>query len=182
MNQGNNDPILLRRTLHEYAEPSGEEHRTAEIVRDYLQTFEPDDLLSQLGGHGLAAVYRSGKPGPLVLFRCELDALPIPETLTCDHASRTEGISHKCGHDGHMAIVSGLAPLLKKKRPQSGGAALLYQPSEEAGEGAARLLQDPSFRAIQPDYVFALHNLPGFPLGEVIWRDGVFSASSPRCR
>lgn len=123
------------------------------------------------------ALFDSGKPGPVRLFRCELDALPIMEENIFAHRSGNEGVSHKCGHDGHMAIVTGLAERLAQDRPATGKAWLLYQPAEENGEGAKAVMADERMKAIGPDRVYALHNLPGVPRGQVLLREGAFNAS-----
>ncbi|PKL75397.1 MAG: amidohydrolase [Candidatus Melainabacteria bacterium HGW-Melainabacteria-1] len=170
--------VALRRTLHREAELSNQEHATAAILADWLAQYQPDQLFSNLGGHGLAAVYAGPEPGPTVLIRAELDALLIQEDLPIGHRSRHPGVSHKCGHDGHMAIVAGLAPGLKANPLARGRAVLLFQPAEETGEGALRVLQDPAFAAIRPDYCFALHNLPAFELGQVVLQAGTFALAS----
>ena len=77
-----------------------------------------------------------------------------------------------------MAIVAGVAAHLHNQAPQKGSVVLLFQPAEETGEGAARVLNDPKYDEIQPDYVFALHNLPGYPLGDIILSDGLFASAS----
>lgn len=172
------DLKALRRTLHRHPDLAGEEENTARIVETFLHEFEPDELLTGLGGHGLAAVFKGAEAGPTVLVRADLDALPIEESIDIQHASKREGVSHKCGHDGHMAMVAGLAASLRKNPPARGRVTLLFQPSEETGEGAARVLADPGFKTLQPDLVYGLHNLPGFPLGSVILRKGVFASAS----
>ncbi|HRF81077.1 MAG TPA: amidohydrolase [Flavobacteriales bacterium] len=167
----------LRRELHANPERSGQELRTAERIRAYIARLEPDELLIHVGGTGVMALFDSGTPGPVRLFRCELDALPIAEENTFPHRSLVEGASHKCGHDGHMAILCGLAECLAEERPASGKVWLLFQPAEENGEGAKAVLADERMRAIKPDRVFALHNLPGVASGTVMVRDGAFTAS-----
>ena len=170
--------IDLRHKIHSLAEVSGNEMKTSATIKEFLQACSPKEIISDLGGYGLAAIYDSGKAGPRVLIRCELDALPIPETIEIDYGSASSTASHKCGHDGHMAIVAGLAPGLADKPLTKGSVVLLFQPSEETGKGAYRVLQDKKFKQLKPDYVFALHNLPGFPPGEVISREGFFAAAS----
>ena len=98
----------LRRQLHQHPEISNEEAQTARTVVEFLADTAPDRVLTGLGGHGVAVVYDSGKPGPTVLFRSELDALPIHELSGVAHASLTPGKSHMCGHDGHTAIIAAL--------------------------------------------------------------------------
>ncbi len=148
------------------------------MIAEYVGGHGPDELVSSLGGHGVAAVYQGSQAGPCVLVRCELDALPIPETVDLRYASSSDGISHKCGHDGHMAMVAGLAPELGRERPARGKVVLLFQPAEETGEGAALVLHDRKFHDLRPDLAFALHNLPGYPLGRVVLREGVFAVAS----
>jgi amidohydrolase len=168
----------LRHHLHRNPELSGQELQTAETITEFLETLHPDAILTGIGGHGVAAVFSGSKPGKSILFRADLDALPIPETLGIRHQSINRGISHKCGHDGHMAILAGTAQILAENRPRSGRVILLFQPSEETGEGAARILIDPKFQAILPDYIFALHNLPGYPLKSIIVKKGCLTAAS----
>jgi len=170
--------IRLRRKLHQYPELSGNEYQTARIIREALEEAAPDRIVEHLGGAGLAAVYEGSKPGPTLLFRCDLDALPIDEVNTFEYKSEYPGVAHKCGHDGHMTIITGLAMAISANRPEEGRVVLLYQPSEENGQGAARVLEDNKFDALRPDYVFALHNLPGFPTGAVVLRKGTFAAAS----
>ncbi|MDF1571680.1 MAG: amidohydrolase [Bacteroidales bacterium] len=170
--------IAMRRHLHQYPETAHQEEKTAQYLLDFLGQFNPDNLISGIGGHGIAAIYNGKNKGPAVLIRCELDGLPIKEDSRLEHRSVYENKGHLCGHDGHMTMVAGLAPLLSVSRPQSGSVILLFQPAEETGEGADRVLSDEKFGHIQPDYVFALHNLPGFPESAVITRNGVFASAS----
>jgi amidohydrolase len=178
MNSKTKELVALRKKLHRLAETADGEKETAAFIRSFLESYDPDDVISGIGGHGLAAVYRGKKDGPTVLVRSELDALPIPETLSLDYASEQDGRSHKCGHDGHMSMVSGLAPLLHGRPPERGAVILMYQPAEETGQGARRVLDDPKYSQLAPDYVFALHNLPGFPMGQVVLVDGTFASAS----
>ncbi|MGD9547127.1 MAG: amidohydrolase [Candidatus Krumholzibacteriia bacterium] len=168
----------LRRRLHALAEVSGREETTAAFVAEALASLHPGELLTGLGGHGIAAVFSGPGPGPTVMLRAELDALPIPETLDLDHASFSPGVAHKCGHDGHMTILLGAAQRLAARPPACGRCVLVFQPAEETGEGAAALLADPRFGALHPDWIFALHNLPGYPEGSLLLRDGPFAAGS----
>lgn len=170
--------LELRRTLHQYPELSGKEYNTAKLIREYLTPHQPDQMIDRLGGTGLAAVYEGDEAGPTVLFRCDLDALPIQETNTFAHRSKNEGVAHKCGHDGHMSVMAGLSETISHNRPRRGKVVLLYQPSEENGQGAVQVLEDERFRQIRPDYVFALHNLPGYPAGSVVLKKDTFAAAS----
>ena len=172
--------ITFRRQLHREPELSGNEVATARKIEAFACKHSPDQLITQLGGHGIATVYEGKNPGPTVLIRCDMDALPIQEiNENLDYGSKTAGVSHKCGHDGHMAIAAGLLPLLAKHKPEKGKVVILFQPAEETGQGAAQVIADPKFAPIKPDYCFALHNLPGFESGSIIvGRDAFASAST----
>jgi amidohydrolase len=173
--------VDLRHRLHRYPELSGQETGTAQKIKDFLiKHLPPSALISELGGHGLAAVYRFGE-GPTVVFRCELDALPIQEKNEFAWRSERPGIAHKCGHDGHMAMVAGVIFRLREQSFTRGTLVLLFQPAEETGQGAAQIYEDPRFVALQPDYVFALHNIPGEALGRVLVMEGGFSAEVISC-
>ena len=159
------DITLWRRKLHQMPEVSGEEHDTATEVVRFLQTTAPDEMVTGLGCTGVAAVFAGETPGPTVLIRAELDALPIAEISDLPHRSRIAGKSHMCGHDGHMATLAAVAKELQSDRPKRGRVILLFQPAEENGAGAAAVLADPAFARLKPDYAFSLHNMPGLPLG-----------------
>ncbi len=168
----------FRHWLHRNPELSGREGSTSASIQDYITAYEPDNLVTDLGGKGIAAEFEGSQPGPRILLRCDMDALPINENMDIPYRSATNGVSHKCGHDGHMAILMGVAARLHKHPPARGSVVLLFQPAEETGEGACRVLIDSKFKEIEPDFVFALHNLPGFPLGSIILKDGAFSSAS----
>ncbi len=170
--------IQLRKHLHQHPELSGEEKRTADTLREFLKEAEPTDLITGLGGHGLAAIFDSGEPGPVVLLRADMDALPIAEKNTFSYRSAYDNIAHLCGHDGHSAIMAGVALQLKASPPKQGKVVLLFQPAEETGEGAEIVINDPAFQSIHPDYAFALHNLPGFEKGVIFVREESFAFAS----
>ncbi|NVJ87208.1 MAG: amidohydrolase [Algoriphagus sp.] len=173
-----NPLIQLRHTLHQYPEIAGEEHQTAQRILDFFKPLKPDEILEKLGGTGLAFIFKGKNPGKRLLFRCELDALPIEEKGKPSYKSSILGKGHLCGHDGHMAIICGLGEKLSKKRPEFGEVVLLFQPAEETGQGAKAVLEDSRFEEIRPDFAFALHNLPGYPLHQIITRKGTFAAGS----
>ena len=159
------DLIRIRRDLHRHPEVSGREAMTAERVAKALGAFCPDQIVTGLGGHGVAAVYSGAMPGPTVMIRSELDALPIQQFSGTPHRSLIDGVAHLCGHDGHTAIVLGVAHVLSRRRPANGRVVLMFQPAEEDGSGAAAVLAAPAFASLRPDWAFALHNMPGLPLG-----------------
>lgn len=166
----------FRHALHRIPEVSGDEARTAAAVVAALPG--PDQVLTGLGGHGVAAVYRGAAPGPTVLLRAELDALPIRDLSGAAHASELPGVGHQCGHDGHTAILLGVARHLARVPPARGRVVLLFQPAEETGAGAAAVLADPRFAQIAPDWAFAIHNMPGLPLGVAELPPGPASCAS----
>ena len=179
----------FRRRLHERPELSGKEFETAKTVAAFLESCRPDQLVTglgpwvepdgtRMGGTGIVASYESGKDGPTLLFRCELDGLPIEEINPIPHISQIPMKSHLCGHDGHMAILLGLAHMLHLERPATGRVVLLFQPAEETGKGAKAILQDPGFAPFKPDFSFALHNLPGLELGSVWLKQGAMCCAS----
>ncbi|MHA6249222.1 amidohydrolase [Pontibacter sp. CAU 1760] len=171
--------IQLRHKLHQHPELSGMEQETGATIQAFLATYTPDATLTALGGTGIAAIFEGTNPdGPVVLFRAELDGLPIPETGKTSYTSLVPGRGHLCGHDGHMTVLTALASMLYRQKPETGKVILLFQPAEENGAGAWAVLQDKRFQALQPDYVFALHNLPGLPLHQVVVREEVFAAAS----
>jgi len=170
----------LRRELHALPELSGAEAGTAACLREVLLSCEPMRLLDGLAGHGLAAVFEAhdGTAGLTVALRAELDALPIQETGDHPHVSRREGVGHLCGHDGHMTALVGVAMARRERPLKRGRLVLLFQPAEETGEGARSVCVDPRWTDLSVDHCYAIHNLPGYPLGQVLVRDGVFTAGS----
>ncbi len=164
--------------LHRNPELSGKEDSTSITIQEYITEYEPDRLVTNLGGKGIAAEFTGSDPGPRILLRCDMDALPINETMDIPHRSVTSGISHKCGHDGHMTIMMGVAARLHKTPPEKGSVVLLFQPAEETGEGARKVVADSKFKDIEPNIIFALHNLPGFQMGSIILKNGVFASAS----
>lgn len=165
----------IRRYIHARPELSGQEKATAEYVCQQLQPLAPAALWQELGGTGVVATFDSGKTGLHLLFRAELDALPIQETNTFAHRSIFPGVSHKCGHDGHTTVLLGLAKLLHQEDSWRGRVSLLFQPAEETGAGALAMLEDPRIQGMQVDAAYAFHNLPGYPLGQIVVKTGAFT-------
>lgn len=167
----------LRHELHQNPELSGEEYKTSERIVTFLKEYQPSEIIQHVGNTGVIGVFKGKNKGPSTLLRCELDALPIEEINTFKYKSTVKDVSHKCGHDGHMAILCGVAALLSAKNNFNGTIYLLFQPAEEDGEGAKRVLNDVLFKGIKPDFAFALHNLPGFPLGQIVVKNDTFSCA-----
>jgi amidohydrolase len=170
--------IALRRYLHERPELSGQEKATANHVGRLLEACGPQEIWRGIGGHGVAAVFSSEQPGPTTLLRAELDGLPVQEDPACSWASARAGVSHTCGHDGHMAILLGVARHLAIDPPERGRVVLFFQPAEETGAGAAAAVRDPRLSGLEIHRIYALHNLPGYPEGQILVRPGPFCAGS----
>ncbi len=170
--------IRLRHELHRNPELSGQERATAKRLRFFLSRYQPHELYSNIAGEGMAVVYNGKQPGPTILFRCDMDALPITEQNNVRYKSNNLGVSHTCGHDSHMAIISGLATRLHRHPIKKGRVILLYQPSEENGSGALQSIKKLKELDLLPDYAIALHNLPKYPKGSVILGKYTFSAAS----
>jgi amidohydrolase len=169
--------IKLRKAIHAEPELAGEEFKTREKVKAFLSANAPPSVFLELGRTGLAAIYDFNNPGPTVLIRSELDALPIAEVNDFEHKSTSAGKGHKCGHDGHSTMLCGTAMLLKTVENFKGRAVLLFQPAEETGEGAKWVIEDKKFEGITPDWVFSLHNLPGFEKSKIVYKENSFTPS-----
>lgn len=167
----------FRKKLHQFPELSGDEKHTAQAVVDELKGCNPTTIITKLGGHGVAAIFKGPLKGKTILFRAELDALPIQEVNTFEYTSQNSGISHKCGHDGHATILIGLARMLKLNPLLKGEVILLFQPAEENGNGAKAVLADEKFKLLKPDFVFSLHNVPDYDKGTIIVKTNSFTPS-----
>lgn len=170
--------IRFRKELHKNPELSRKEINTSNRIKNFINKYNPDETISGIAGNGIAFIFKGKEEGKTILFRSELDALPISEQNNFVYRSLTENVAHKCGHDGHMAIISGLSSLFKNTKPGKGRIVLLFQPAEETGEGAKAVLEDGKFIKLKPDCVFALHNLPGFPVNSIVIKPGIFASAS----
>lgn len=172
--------IGLRKEIHQNPEISGEEEETAKRIKQELEDCNADEIYTGVGGHGVIAKFKcsSGRPKKTLLFRAELDAISVREETGLPHQSNKTDAMHGCGHDGHMTILIGFVQEISKNRPKQIDVWVLFQPAEETGEGAAKVLEDDRFQQLEIDHGFALHNLPGFEEKKVIARSGPFAAGS----
>lgn len=170
--------VAFRHDLHRHPELSGEEEGTARQVVEFVGARSPDKVLTGLGGHGVAAIYEGAEPGPTLLVRSELDALPIQELSDLDYSSEIEGKAHLCGHDGHTTTLAALAYGLERERPAKGRVVLMFQPAEETGAGSAAVIADPRYDEIRPDMSISLHNMPGIPIGHATLLPGIVTCAS----
>ena len=168
----------FRRELHQYPELSGKEIKTAQKILHALKDMKPSKIIDKMGGHGLAAIFDSQEKGPTLLFRAELDALPIQEKNNLSWISKLPGVSHTCGHDGHMTMLLALGRVISRKPIKYGKVVLMFQPSEENGQGARAVVSDPRYEQIKPDLAFAIHIEPGRPFGYVSTRPGLMNCAS----
>lgn len=163
----------FRKALHQHPELSGYEVETQKRIKDFIRN-ETDIDGEDIGKFGLRYAFRFGE-GKKVLVRVDTDALPIQEVNDFAHKSTVEGVSHKCGHDGHSTIGAGLVMKLKSEPLTVGAVDVIFQPAEEIGAGAQSILDDSKFDVSEYDYAVALHNIPGQPTHEVIYRKDSFT-------
>ncbi|HCE09820.1 MAG TPA: amidohydrolase [Oxalobacteraceae bacterium] len=179
------DPIIqfqselqqIRRDIHAHPELCYEERRTAEVVAQKLTEWDIP-ILRGMGGTGVVGVIKSGSGRRGVGLRADMDALPMQEINSFAHASRHEGKMHACGHDGHTAMLLGAAHYLSRHRNFDGTVYLIFQPAEEGGGGARRMMDDGLFEQCPMEAVFGMHNWPGAAVGTFGVTPGPMMASS----
>ena len=169
--------IQLRRDIHAHPELAFEEHRTAALVAaklsDWGYTVERG-----VGGTGVVGTLVRGTSPRRLGLRADMDALPIHEESGVAWASQHPGLMHACGHDGHTAMLLAAAHTLATDASFDGTLHLIFQPAEEGGGGALRMMADGLFDRYPCDAVFAMHNMPGMPQGHLVLREGAAMASS----
>jgi amidohydrolase len=171
-----------RRDIHEHPELLYEVHRTAALVADRLREFGCDEVISGIGRTGVVGVIKGSKPaGPdnvkVIGLRADMDALPIEEATNLPYASRTKGLMHACGHDGHTAMLLGAARYLAETRNFAGTAVVIFQPAEEGGAGAVAMIKDGLMDRFGIEQVYGMHNGPGIPVGSFAIRPGPIMAA-----
>lgn len=166
-----------RRDIHANPETAFEEHRTAALVAGKLVDWGIETHCG-IGGTGVVGVLHGGDGGRRIGLRAEMDALPMQEANTFPHASRQPGKFHGCGHDGHTAMLLGAARYLAATRAFSGTVTFLFQPGEEGGGGARRMLEDGLLDRFPCDEVYAVHNRPSLPAGDIAVRAGAVMAAA----
>ncbi|MDP9646841.1 M20 aminoacylase family protein [Paraburkholderia caledonica] len=171
----------LRRDLHAHPELRFEEHRTADVVARELE--ELGYTVSRgLGGTGVVASLPGANPHWGIVLRADMDALPIQEANDFTHASCTHGVMHACGHDGHTVMLLGAARLLKGMPQLPGSVHFVFQPGEEGGAGARKMIDDGLFEQYPTEAVFGMHNWPSLPGGHFGLRVGPIMAAGSRFR
>lgn len=169
-----------RRHLHENPELMFEVHETAKFVEQKLRGFGVTDITTGIGRTGVVAVIegRTNTSGRTIGLRADMDALPIMEATGLDYASKTPGIMHACGHDGHTAILLGAAKYLSETRNFDGRVALIFQPAEEGGGGGREMCEDGMMERWGINEVYGLHNMPGADVGSFHIRAGALLAAT----
>src|SRR5690242_8811948 len=174
------DMAAWRHDFHEHPELLYEVHRTAGIVADRLREFGCDEVVTGIGRTGVVGIIRGRKStsGKTIGLRADMDALPIEETSGVPYASKTPGLMHACGHDGHTAMLLGAAKYLAETRNFDGTAVVIFQPAEEGGAGALAMVKDGLITRFGIQEVYGMHNFPGMPIGQFAIRPGPFMASA----
>ena len=169
--------IQLRRDIHRHPELAFEEHRTSDLVAAKLESWGYA-VHRGLGGTGVVGTLKRGTSARRLGLRADMDALPIQEATGAEWTSVKPGLMHACGHDGHTAMLLAAAKTIAQDLRFDGTLNLIFQPAEEGGGGAVRMMADGLFEQHPCDAVFAMHNMPGTPVGHFVFRDGAAMASS----
>ena len=172
------DISKIRRDIHAHPELAFEEFRTADVVAAKLEEWGIE-IHRGLGGTGVVGIIRGNQPGDRAVgLRADMDALPMQEVNTFAHASQNEGKMHACGHDGHTAMLLAASQYLAANRDFAGTVYVIFQPAEEGGGGAKRMIDDGLFTQFPMEAVFGMHNWPGMKPGQFGLTPGPIMASS----
>jgi hippurate hydrolase len=171
----------IRRDLHAHPELCYEEQRTADLVAARLAEWGIP-VVRGLGVTGVVGIIKNGSSPRAIGLRADMDALPMQELNSFGHASRHAGKMHACGHDGHTAMLLGAAHYLSRHRNFDGTVYLIFQPAEEGGGGARRMMEDGLFDKYPMEAVYGMHNWPGIPVGQFGVVAGPMMASSNEFR
>lgn len=165
--------IELRRDLHRNPELGFQETRTKAVVAERLRALG----VEVHEGAGVVGVLRSGRANRAIGLRADMDALPITETSGHNYVSASPGVMHACGHDGHIAMLLGAAERLVQDPGFDGIVVFLFQPNEEHGLGARAMIDEGVLKQFPVEEIYAIHNLPGAPTGQVSTRTGIICNS-----
>ncbi len=172
--------VEIRRDLHAHPELAFEEHRTASLIARELTRMGIEHQTG-VGQTGVVGTIQGGRPGPTLVIRADMDALPIHEQTGLAYASRTAGKMHACGHDMHSSTLLGVAGILAQLAPDIAGTVrLLFQPAEEILGGAAAMIQDGVLDGV--DMALGFHNHPELPVGRFAAVRGATYAACDRFR
>ncbi len=173
-----------RRDLHAHPELLFDVHRTAGVVAEKLKAFGCDEVVPGIGKTGVVGVIRGRKSGSnkVIGLRADMDALPIDEQTNVPYRSKTPGVMHACGHDGHTAMLLGAAKYLAETRNFDGTAVVIFQPAEEGGGGGREMVKDGMMERFGINEVYGMHNSPDLPIGEFALRRGPVMAAADKLR
>jgi amidohydrolase len=173
---------VWRHDFHQHPELLYEVHRTAGIVAERLREFGCDEVTTGIGRTGVVGIIhgRQSASGRVIGLRADMDALPIAEASGVPYASKTPGLMHACGHDGHTAMLLGAAKYLAETRNFDGTAVVIFQPAEEGGAGGKAMVDDGLMTRWGIQQVFGLHNMPGLAEGHFALTPGPILAASDR--
>ncbi len=171
----------IRRDIHAHPELCYEEQRTADVVAARLTEWGIP-VVRGLGVTGVVGIIKNGTSDRAIGLRADMDALPMQELNTFEHASRHAGKMHACGHDGHTTMLLGAAHYLSQNRNFDGTVYLIFQPAEEGGAGARRMMDDGLFERFPMEAVYGMHNWPGIKAGSFGVVAGPMMASSNEFR
>lgn len=160
------DMKTWRRHIHANPELLFECHETAAYVVDRLKEFGVDEIHEGIATSGVIAIINGQGAGPTIGLRADMDALPMQEETGVEYASTVPGKMHACGHDGHTTMLLGAARYLAETRNFAGRVALIFQPAEEGGGGAGVMVDEGALDRFEVSEVYALHNVPGLPVGQ----------------
>jgi len=169
--------VVLRHDLHRHPELGLQEFRTAELLAERLQSWGYS-VTRGLATTGVVAQLCRGSGSKRLGLRADMDALPIHEANAFEHRSVHEGVMHACGHDGHTAMLMAAAQYIAQEVAFSGTLNLIFQPAEEHPGGAKIMIEQGLFERFPCDAIFAAHNMPGIPAGQLVFIEGPAMASS----
>jgi amidohydrolase len=170
--------IARRRDLHQHPELAFEETRTAALVAEELGKLGLE-VRAGVGKTGVVGLLSGAEPGPTVLLRCDMDALPIQEENDTPYRSQTPNKMHACGHDGHTTVALAVAKLLAAEQARMQGQVMfVFQPAEEIGQGARAMLNEGVWGDDKPVACFGMHVWPELPVGEVIVSPGALMSGA----
>jgi len=171
------DIVAIRRAIHRHPEPGFQEYRTASLIRSELKRSGIGQR--RLCDTGTVGLVRGGKPGPTILIRADMDALPVVEENKVPYASKNRGMMHACGHDGHVAMALVAARILQGRRASlRGNVKFMFQPAEEGPGGAGPMIDEGLLEKPRVDAAFAIHLWNDLPVGRAGVRPGAVFASA----
>ena len=172
------DMIAWRKHLHANPELDFDTVKTAAFVVERLKEFGVDQIETGIGRTGVVGVIKGKGDGPTIALRADMDALPILEARDLEHKSKTDGVMHACGHDGHTTMLLGAARYLAETRNFKGSVVVVFQPAEEGGGGGREMVEDGLMTQFGIDEIYALHNWPGLEVGKFETRPGPIMAAA----